>query len=149
MLHELFCAILAAIWCSLITPSIRRGALQLGAFDEPGGRRVHRERAPRLGGLAVFLAGASALLVGSLLGPALGTTYVQQHLGQPGLVCGALIILATGVMDDLWNLSPRTKLADVLSDAEAWSQASVAMQRLAIPHAAQAVVEDCEALLAA
>lgn len=111
MLHELFCAILAAIWCSLITPSIRRGALQLGAFDEPGGRRVHRERAPRLGGLAVFLAGASALLVGSLMGPALGTTYAQQHLGQPGLVCGALIILATGVMDDLWNLSPRTKLA--------------------------------------
>lgn len=72
---------------------------------------MHQTRAPRLGGLAVFLAGASALLVGSLMGPALGRTFAQQHLGQPGIACGALIILATGVVDDLWDLSPRTKLA--------------------------------------
>lgn len=54
------------------------------------------------------------------------------------------------VSEAQWNTAILARqLADVLSDAEAWSQASVAMQRLAIPHAAQAVVEDCEALLAA
>lgn len=41
------------------------------------------------------------------------------------------------------------RIATLLRDAEAWNQASQGMRRLAIPDAAQTVVADCEALLAA
>jgi UDP-N-acetylglucosamine--N-acetylmuramyl-(pentapeptide) pyrophosphoryl-undecaprenol N-acetylglucosamine transferase len=49
-----------------------------------------------------------------------------------------------------WNQEALARrMATLLGDADAWAHASAGMRRLAIPDAAQRVVADCEALLAA
>lgn len=108
---EVWSALIAAGLCLLITPVMRRMAIQLGAFDEPGGRRVHVERAPRLGGLAVLAAFAGALVMGLASISSLHETLLHQSLERVWLFLGVGVIAAVGIADDLWNLSPGTKLA--------------------------------------
>ena len=40
----------------ILTPMIRRTALALGIVDKPGGRKVHRNNMPTLGGIAIAAA---------------------------------------------------------------------------------------------
>ena len=58
----------AAALAVVVTPAVRAAALQLDVVDRGGGRRVHRGRVPRLGGVALLIAGAGALAVAQRLG---------------------------------------------------------------------------------
>jgi UDP-GlcNAc:undecaprenyl-phosphate GlcNAc-1-phosphate transferase len=100
-LAELVLLLLFALVLGLVlTPWVIRLAQRLGAVDEPDQRKVHRLPMPRLGGLAVYLAFVSTLLI-------------TQPLTAPllGLVLGATVIVFLGVWDDVRGLSPRLKLA--------------------------------------
>jgi UDP-GlcNAc:undecaprenyl-phosphate GlcNAc-1-phosphate transferase len=101
----------AAGLCVLITPVIRRWAIWLGALDRSGGQRIHAERAPRLGGLAVFIAFWGVLVVEMLLDFALSSRSAPDAVDGGWLLVGSLTIMATGVADDLWDLPPGAKLA--------------------------------------
>lgn len=92
----LFCFI-ASI---LITPIVKKLAIKIGATDQPNQRKVHKIVMPRLGGLAIFLSFAAAMLI----------FFPRSELTWPVLI-GATIIVVTGVLDDLIELSPKLKLA--------------------------------------
>ncbi|MCA0971554.1 undecaprenyl/decaprenyl-phosphate alpha-N-acetylglucosaminyl 1-phosphate transferase [Halobacillus litoralis] len=92
----LFCFI-ASI---LITPIVKKLAIKIGATDQPNQRKVHKIVMPRLGGLAIFLSFAAAMLI----------FFPRSELTWPVLI-GATIIVITGVLDDLIELSPKLKLA--------------------------------------
>ncbi len=47
--------VLAILVAAIATPFVRRLALRSGAVDEPGARRVHTRRVPRLGGIAIVI----------------------------------------------------------------------------------------------
>ncbi|TXK17798.1 MraY family glycosyltransferase [Homoserinibacter sp. GY 40078] len=84
-------------------------------------RDVHTRPTPRLGGIAMFLGVVAAFGVGALL-PALAIAYSQPvHLW--GLLGAALMIVAIGVADDIWDLDWLTKLAGQMLAAAllAWS----------------------------
>jgi UDP-GlcNAc:undecaprenyl-phosphate GlcNAc-1-phosphate transferase len=100
----------AASLVVLITPAVRAVALRLGAVDQGGGRRVHDGRVPRLGGVALLVAGAGALAIADALGLPLAAILAEHgwHLESLGL--GALLVLLLGVADDLYGVTPRTKL---------------------------------------
>ncbi len=87
----------------LITPLVRKWAFKWGALDRPNQRKVHHQVMPRLGGLAVFIAFTTAVLL---------TQQISGHI--IGLLLGGGLIILLGFVDDTRGISPRVKLAGQL-----------------------------------
>ncbi|MCP3031449.1 undecaprenyl/decaprenyl-phosphate alpha-N-acetylglucosaminyl 1-phosphate transferase [Halobacillus sp. A1] len=83
----------------LITPLVKKAALRLGATDQPNERKVHKGTMPRLGGLAIFLSFLAGIIV----------FYPDSTYTLP-IIIGAILIIVTGVADDLVEVSPKIKL---------------------------------------
>ncbi|MGI6554131.1 MAG: MraY family glycosyltransferase [Bacillota bacterium] len=103
MLLVLLCTFLGAL---LITPLVKKFAVSIGAIDQPNSRKVHTVPIPRLGGLGIFCVFAAALLLTQPIG--------RQ---ETGLLVGCAIIVIAGVLDDIRELRPRTKLAAQIAAA--------------------------------
>ena len=105
MLHTEFIYIFIALLCSAFisfttTPLARVLAYKLGAIDTPkDARRIHKIPMPLMGGFAIFLAFSI-------------TVFAFCPLSKEilGLLLGALIIVITGIFDDVYNLKPLVKL---------------------------------------
>nr|WP_279663739.1 MraY family glycosyltransferase [Ectobacillus ponti] len=82
------------------TPFIIKLSYRFGIVDRPGGRKVHAHAMPRLGGLAI----AAGTAAGMLLFP-------FSFPGISGIMAGSLVILLTGLLDDIYTLSAKQKLA--------------------------------------
>lgn len=96
----------------LLTPLVRWFALRIGFVDLPTSRKIHREPVPLLGGVAVYLAFAGALLFESVArGPVVG------------VLLGAAFLMLVGMVDDARGMNPWVKLlaqAAAASLAVAW-----------------------------
>jgi UDP-GlcNAc:undecaprenyl-phosphate/decaprenyl-phosphate GlcNAc-1-phosphate transferase len=91
--------LLCLIASILITPLVKKLAIAIGATDKPNHRKVHQRIMPRLGGLAIYISFIIGLIV---LRP-------EDSLTIPILIGSAVIIL-TGVLDDMIELSAKVKL---------------------------------------
>ena len=100
----------AMVLTALLTPLVRRAALAVGAVDEPGPRRVHTRRVPRLGGIAIAF-GFFLPLLGML---AARTSAALIFFASPritlGLLGGALLVLCAGLFDDIKGIGAKFKL---------------------------------------
>lgn len=83
----------------LLTPLIKKLAIRIGAVDKPNQRKVHMKVMPRLGGLAIYISFIAGVL---LLQP--------DNPHSLPILLGSLIIVLTGIIDDIRELSPRVKL---------------------------------------
>jgi len=84
----------------IVTPIVRRLAVQIGAVDVPrDGRRMHDHPIPRMGGLAIFF----GFLLSTLL-------FVPMTTQLRGMLFGSIIIVLLGIADDIYALSARLKL---------------------------------------
>lgn len=84
-----------------LTPLSRAIALRLGVVDKPNQRKIHKDSKPLMGGLAIVVAFAVALL---LFSP-------EQALNEFGaMVAGALLLAVVGLVDDRFNLGIRIRL---------------------------------------
>src|SRR5262245_27975732 len=98
--------------CVLATPLVTWVANRVGAIDRPDHfRRIHQGAIPRLGGLALAIGVASAVLLtyvdGSLALRAAGAISISSH---GSLLIAALVILVVGFVDDTRSIGPRLKL---------------------------------------
>lgn len=117
----------------LLTPFVRRMALEWGLVDQPSARKVHRARIPRLGGVAIF----GAFFISSvaiiyhdyfgLEGVALGLLEINKILD------GAILILLVGVYDDLFGLSAKKKLAWQVAVAVIMIGFGYLIERISLP----------------
>ncbi|MBQ9121847.1 MAG: undecaprenyl/decaprenyl-phosphate alpha-N-acetylglucosaminyl 1-phosphate transferase [Clostridia bacterium] len=95
----------AAILCGCLlaftlTPPVRVLAYRIGAIDVPtDGRRMHKKPIPRIGGLAIYVAFVLATALFCEYSPALGVIWI-----------GGLLLVAIGVLDDVWRLPAWIKL---------------------------------------
>lgn len=92
----LFCFILSLIF----TPFIKKFALKIGATDKPNYRKIHSKIMPRLGGLAIFISFLIGFIVFSPDSPYFWSIFI-----------GAIIVTATGFVDDIYELSPLFKFS--------------------------------------
>ncbi|RFB11049.1 undecaprenyl/decaprenyl-phosphate alpha-N-acetylglucosaminyl 1-phosphate transferase [Bacillus sp. HNG] len=83
----------------LITPFVIKLAIKIGATDQPNQRKVHQKVMPRLGGLAIFI----SFVIGFLI------LQPESEYKWPILI-GSFIIIITGILDDLFELSAKWKL---------------------------------------
>jgi UDP-GlcNAc:undecaprenyl-phosphate/decaprenyl-phosphate GlcNAc-1-phosphate transferase len=83
----------------LLTPLVKKLAFKIGATDKPNKRKVHSRIMPRLGGLAIFL----SFIIGIIILKPAG----EFHLP---IIIGSIIIILTGMLDDVKEISPKVKL---------------------------------------
>lgn len=98
--------IIAFIVAYLIMPVIIKLAFRIGAVDQPSARKVHSQPMPRLGGAGIFI--AFVLIV-------VATSSVDETL--TGILLGGTAVFLVGVVDDIYRLSPWTKLAAQIAAA--------------------------------
>ncbi len=115
-------ALLASAATALaVTPLLLRFLLARGIFGHARVKEgVEHKPVPRLGGVSVCVA--------TTVGVALAVPLASQlHLDRPlfffgGLLAAGWLLFAAGVIDDLYNLPPRTKLAaQVAAALMAWT----------------------------
>jgi UDP-GlcNAc:undecaprenyl-phosphate GlcNAc-1-phosphate transferase len=95
----LYLVVLAFAIALFATPLMRALALRWGVLDIPSARKVHDVATPLLGGAAVYCAFAATVLTGF-------------DFSRPlkGVAVGATLIVAIGILDDLFDLRPSLKL---------------------------------------
>lgn len=107
----LFLLFLLALGLGLVaTPLVERLAVKINALDLPGERKLHHQPVPRLGGIAIYVAFVITLNTGLLLSDALLDLFQRSLRSWLGLLFGGSIVLALGIVDDIYELRPRTKL---------------------------------------
>lgn len=95
--------IICFIIAILITPLVKKLAIKIGAVDYPNDRKVHKGLMPRLGGLAIFI----SFLLGFII-------FLPETIEAWPILIGSTIIVLTGLLDDLKELSAKTKLTGQL-----------------------------------
>ena len=125
-LNAYLLAIISAFLTTLLTlPLWRKWCLRVGLVDEPGQRKIHRGTIPLAGGLAViaglviptilaslFLYYADRAGKSSIDGKAVFLLHYglsRRAISLTGILLGALGILVLGLLDDKYELRPRTK----------------------------------------
>lgn len=86
------------------TPLAKKLSVKAGAIDYPRERGMHKEPIPRLGGIAIVL--------GFMLTSGVMAFFLPDFRSGEfvGFVVGAVIIVTTGILDDIFSLRPRNKL---------------------------------------
>lgn len=98
--------LIALVMPLLLTPLVKKLAFKVGAIDKPNSRKVHSGIMPRMGGLAIYVAFMTAVLIAvPLTKPVLG------------LLISATCIMILGIVDDIKGLSPKIKLAGQIGAA--------------------------------
>ncbi|WP_432775404.1 MraY family glycosyltransferase [Brevibacillus gelatini] len=85
----------------IATPYVKKLAEKIGAVDAPNQRKVHTRIMPRMGGLAIYLGYLAAFF--------LFVPYASMS-EMLGIFIGSTIVMAVGMLDDKYQLSPKWKL---------------------------------------
>ncbi|MBT9670982.1 undecaprenyl/decaprenyl-phosphate alpha-N-acetylglucosaminyl 1-phosphate transferase [Secundilactobacillus kimchicus] len=114
------------ILSAVLTPFVRKLAFRVGAIDNPNARRVNKVPMPTMGGLAIFLAYTFATVF--LLREQIPTVQLWGVFG------GEVIIIVTGIIDDIFVLKPRQKVLGIsLAALEVYFVAGLKMAHLTLP----------------
>lgn len=101
MIHLYIIIFLSSLIASLlITPIIKKIALRFRIIDMPGGRKIHLEPIPLLGGLGIAVIFLFVFSLFSLLSPKM-----------LGILFASLIIIVIGLIDDIYGLAPFLKMS--------------------------------------
>jgi UDP-GlcNAc:undecaprenyl-phosphate GlcNAc-1-phosphate transferase len=94
---------ISLVFSTLLMPVARRISFRLGRVAKPREDRWHRLPTPTLGGIGIFSAFVISLLVESL---------VEAELSEVrwGLLAGSAMVFLLGLIDDLKEIAPPTKL---------------------------------------
>ncbi|MDX1702564.1 MAG: MraY family glycosyltransferase [Melioribacteraceae bacterium] len=95
--------VLAFVASILLTPVVKAIAFRVGAVDRPNYRKVHARIMPRLGGLAIF----GAFLIAYFI---LQPVDLESPYTGPFIIGGAVLIIITGVLDDMFEITAKAKL---------------------------------------
>jgi UDP-GlcNAc:undecaprenyl-phosphate/decaprenyl-phosphate GlcNAc-1-phosphate transferase len=113
-----FIGIAAFVLALVATPLVRNVSRCCGALDQPDRRRkVHTLAVPRVGGIAVATAYLGSFLVLSVAQLNGGNLVAESLPMALRLLPATLVILATGLADDLLGLKPWHKLAGQIASA--------------------------------
>lgn len=111
----------------ILTPIIKLISFKIGAVDRPGDRRINTKTMPTAGGLSIFLSFSFALLWE--FRAMIPFDYVWPML------LGAAIIVVTGLLDDIFELTPLQKtLGLTLAALEIYFVAGIKISTVSIPY---------------
>ena len=92
----------------LTTPVVKILASKINAMDIPNDRKVHDKPIPRLGGLAIYIGFMIAVGGAALFSNFMGIMINPQAV--IGILLAGTLLVVVGVVDDVKELRPTTKL---------------------------------------
>jgi UDP-GlcNAc:undecaprenyl-phosphate GlcNAc-1-phosphate transferase len=102
----------AAISTFVATPIVAGLARARGWVVEPNERSVHTSPIPQVGGIAMLVGMLAALLAAMLLGR---FDVIFEDNSEPiGIAVAALVVFATGLFDDVFDMAPPGKVTGVV-----------------------------------
>jgi UDP-GlcNAc:undecaprenyl-phosphate GlcNAc-1-phosphate transferase len=99
---------LAFLITYLATPVVKSIALKIKAVDIPNDRKIHKEPIPHLGGLAIYIGFMVAVGIAVWASARFGIAVNLKTI--TGIVLAGSLLMLVGVVDDVRNLRPTTKL---------------------------------------
>jgi UDP-N-acetylmuramyl pentapeptide phosphotransferase/UDP-N-acetylglucosamine-1-phosphate transferase/glycosyltransferase involved in cell wall biosynthesis len=112
------------------TPALIRLARGRGWVDAPCARKIHRDPMPRIGGLAIALGLAIPSILAFAMFPQMREGFGTATQSLIALAAVAGLFLIAGLVDDLWNLPSKLKLALLLTGAAIMCHYGVVIQSL-------------------
>lgn len=117
---------LTTIFSIILTPLIKLLAFKIGAVDKPGERRINTKIMPTAGGLSIFITFSVAVLW------EFWGTYSMNRVWP--MLLGALIVVLTGLIDDVYELTPGQKtLGLTLAALVIYFVADIRINTISIP----------------
>ncbi len=117
----------------LLTPRLRDWALRLNWVDEIGGRKIHKQPIPRVGGIAVLISTLIPLLSLYSWDNDISRLFWGDSELLYGLSGGLLVIVLVGVLDDLKGVSASVKLVAQILAASVAYWAGIHIDVLGLP----------------
>jgi len=116
-----------------LAPAVRFLGMRLGAMDAPGGRKIHLENVPRIGGLGILISFLAAVAFISWQ-----DIHIRELLAEAStvwfLLAGAMLCFGAGLADDIHELGPLPKLAlQIAAALSAWAGGIVIETFIALP----------------
>ncbi len=131
-LYHLIAFLVSTVFVLWTTPIVKTIGIKSGRVDKPSERKIHQRPMVRLGGVSIFAATIAALLIVWGLG-GFGILPTQKEWEVWGVTLGGCAFFLIGLADDLFNLSPLTRLLmQVIVATVAWSM-GVHIDFLSIP----------------
>lgn len=90
-------------------PDVKTIGLKLGIVDRPNSRKIHKSPVVRVGGISIFAGTIAALLIVWLLG-GFSSLSPQGEKEIWTVIMGGICFFAIGFADDLFNLTPISRL---------------------------------------
>ncbi len=90
-------------------PDVKTLGLKLGIVDRPNSRKIHKNPVVRVGGVSIFTATITALLIVWRLG-GFATISPNQEQEIWSVIVGGVLFFCIGFADDLFNLTPLSRL---------------------------------------
>jgi UDP-GlcNAc:undecaprenyl-phosphate GlcNAc-1-phosphate transferase len=109
MLKYLILFLIALVSSLFLTPVVRSAARKLRALDLPGGRKVHDQPIPRLGGISIFVTFNLSLLITYQFDFFYFPVDFLRVINYGWLLVASGIVLGVGVVDDLRRIPPSIK----------------------------------------
>ncbi|MBL8919466.1 MAG: undecaprenyl/decaprenyl-phosphate alpha-N-acetylglucosaminyl 1-phosphate transferase [Myxococcaceae bacterium] len=114
--------VVAAVAAAVLTPFARRLAFHFNIVSTPGGRHIHGQVIPRLGGLAIFGAAMVTIIGTVVFGPVGALFDAAEEWRGLGLLVGSTVMFSLGAVDDFKSVRALHKLmVQILAAAIAWS----------------------------
>jgi UDP-GlcNAc:undecaprenyl-phosphate/decaprenyl-phosphate GlcNAc-1-phosphate transferase len=113
-------------------PDVKTIGLKFGIVDRPNARKIHRDPVVRVGGVSIFIGTLTALTIVWRLG-GFSTISPNKELEIWGVAFGSIAFFLIGLADDLFNLSPLSRLIAQISIASVSWLMGVRIDFLSIP----------------
>ena len=126
----LYTYLCSAILALVITPIVIRLAHKLNVMDYPNARKVHKKPIPRIGGLAIFIATTTLVIIMLFLDNAIGQAFRAIHIQIFTLLATGTFIFTIGLIDDLAAIRARYKLLAQIAAAVVLCNAGVEIRTL-------------------
>jgi UDP-GlcNAc:undecaprenyl-phosphate GlcNAc-1-phosphate transferase len=132
MTPSLLAAVVGTGVAAGLTPLVRHIAHWLGAVDTPGGRRIHAQATPRLGGLAIAGGYWAALTLCATLGMMMSRVVDPRSIGF--YLLGGLVMIVVGALDDVKPVGAKRKLlAQIIAATLCWYGGARILDHLVVP----------------
>lgn len=106
----------------LATPLVIRLSYRFRLVDQPDARKVHKKAVPRTGGAAIVLAVTAGWMI-----------FPVSFPGLPYILFGSFVIVLTGIIDDIYTLSPIYKLFGQMIAAIIPLSAGITISKFMLP----------------
>ncbi|MCU0437636.1 MAG: undecaprenyl/decaprenyl-phosphate alpha-N-acetylglucosaminyl 1-phosphate transferase [Raineya sp.] len=102
-LIQILMVVTSLIFVIIITPLLRKMAIQVNLVDKPNIRKIHHQNTPLIGGISIWIASTITIVIAMLSW--------QEFLKIKWLWIGGTILLFVGVLDDKNDIRASLKLA--------------------------------------